>query len=122
MQPDQRNDKLSEQSALIIETMLQRDLLKRYPNARDLIEDLEVCIANRKRPAGSHSVPLPHAKPEIDLSRIATGTFGGNGGESVQVVRKEAEGPLSNPLVMTMVVLLALSIAANLGALLAWLL
>ncbi len=122
VQPDQRNDKLSEQSALIIETMLQRDLLKRYPNARDLIEDLEVCIANRKRPAGSHSVPLPHAKPEIDLSRIATGTFGGNGGESVQVVRKEAEGPFSNPLVMTIMVLLGLSIAANLGALLAWLL
>jgi serine/threonine-protein kinase len=115
--PDQRNPQIDEDTALIIETMLQRDLLKRYRTARELIEDLETCLANRKLPAGADRAPLPHAKPDVDLTTISTSTYSGGrgsgGGDAVQPVRKDPQGLFSNPIVVTLIVALALSIVLN---------
>lgn len=114
--PDQRNPQIDEDTALIVETMLQRDLLKRYRTARELIEDLETCIANRRLPAGSERTPLPHAKPDVDLTTISTSTYSGGrgaGGEAVQPVRKDPQGLFANPVVVVLAVALALSVALN---------
>ena len=103
--PDHLNPQISGGTALIIETMLAKDVRDRYRNARDLIKDIDLVLAGNEP---------EFAKPAVDIAAIATAV---QTGEPVTVVRKDDGGILSNPVVLTLVALLAASVIGNVALL-----
>ena len=81
--------------------MLAKDPLHRYHNATDLIHDIDLVLAG-KQPE--------FARPLVDIATIASAV---DEQEPVQIVRKESGGILSNPLVLTLVAFLTLSVLGN---------
>jgi serine/threonine protein kinase len=107
--PDHVNPQVSAGTALVIETMLKKDPRERYTRASDLVRDLELVIAGQDP---------EFAKPAVDISTIATAVEA-TSAQPVEIVRKESTSPFSNPVVLTIVVVMALSLVGNLALLLA---
>ena len=99
--PDHVNPQISAGTALIIETMLAKDVRDRYRNARELIKDIDLVLAGQEP---------EFAKPAVDIAAITTAVAAQ---EPVEIVRKEQGGIFSNPVVLTLVALLAASVLAN---------
>jgi serine/threonine-protein kinase len=101
--PDHLNPQLSAGTALIIETMLAKDLRDRYRNARDLINDIDLVLAGKDP---------EFAKPAVDIGAIATAVQV-TAQDPVEIVRKNSESPFASPLVLSLVAVLALSLIGN---------
>jgi len=99
--PDHLVREIPPEVAQIIEKMLAKDPLHRYHNATDLIHDIDLVLAG-KQPE--------FARPLVDIATIASAV---DEQEPVQIVRKESGGILSNPLVLTLVAFLTLSVLGN---------
>lgn len=99
--PDHVNPQISAGTALVIETMLAKDVRDRYRNARELIKDLELVIAGKEPEI---------AKPAVDIAAITTAVAAN---EPVEIVRKTSDSPLANPTVLTLIALLAASVIGN---------
>ncbi|MFM1823310.1 MAG: Serine/threonine-protein kinase PknB [Planctomycetota bacterium] len=107
--PDHVIPQISGGTALIIETMLKKDPRERYARAADLVRDLELVLSGQEP---------EFAKPAVDIATIATAVEA-TASQPVAIVRKESTSPFSNPVVMTLVVVMALSLVGNLALLLA---
>ena len=107
--PDHVIPQISGGTALVIETMLKKDPRERYARAADLVRDLELVLAGQEP---------EFAKPAVDISTIATAVEA-TASQPVAIVRKDSTSPFSNPVVMTLVVVMALSLVGNLALLLA---
>ena len=101
--PDHLNPQISAGTALIIETMLAKDVRDRYRNARDLIKDIDLVLAGQDP---------EFAKPALDIGAIATAVQA-SAQEPVEIVRRNSDGPLSNPLVLSLIAFLTLSVLGN---------
>ncbi len=101
--PDHINPQLSSGTALIIETMLAKEIRDRYKNARDLIRDIDLVLAGQEP---------EFAKPAVDIVAIATAVQA-SADNPLTVVRHGGESPFSNPMVLGLVGLLAASVLAN---------
>jgi serine/threonine-protein kinase len=101
--PDHLNPQLSAGTALIIETMLAKDLRDRYRNARELINDIDLVLAGKDP---------EFAKPAVDIGAIATAVQA-TAQDPVEIVRKNSESPFASPLVLSLVAILALSLIGN---------
>ncbi len=101
--PDHVNPQISAGTALIIETMLAKDVRDRYRNARDLIKDIDLVLAGRDP---------EFAKPAVDIAAIATAVQA-TAGEPLEVVRKDSDSPFANPMVLTLIALLSASVIGN---------
>jgi hypothetical protein len=97
------NPQISAGTALIIETMLAKDVRDRYRNARDLIKDIDLVLAGRDP---------EFAKPAVDIAAIATAVQA-TAGEPLEVVRKDSDSPFANPMVLTLIALLSASVIGN---------
>jgi serine/threonine-protein kinase len=101
--PDHLNPQISAGTALIIETMLAKDVRDRYRNARDLIKDIDLVLAGQDP---------EFAKPALDIGAIATAVQA-SAQEPVEIVRRNSDGPLSNPLVLSLIAFLTMSVVGN---------
>lgn len=101
--PDHLNPQLSAGTALIIETMLAKDLRDRYRNARELINDIDLVLAGKDP---------EFAKPAVDIGAIATAVQA-TAQDPVEIVRKNSESPFASPLVLSLVAILAVSLIGN---------
>jgi len=99
--PDHVNPQISAGTALIIETMLAKDTRDRYRNARELIKDIDLVLAGQEP---------EFAKPAVDIAAITTAV---SAQEPVEIVRKDRGGIFSNPVVLTLIALLAASVIGN---------
>ena len=99
--PDHVNPQISASTALIIETMLAKDTRDRYRNARELIKDIDLVLAGQEP---------EFAKPAVDIAAITTAV---GAQEPVEIVRKDRGGIFSNPVVLTLIALLAASVIGN---------
>ncbi len=107
--PDHLNPQISAGTALIIETMLAKDVRDRYRNARDLIKDIDLVLAGGDP---------EFAKPALDIAAITTAVQA-SAQDPIEIVRKEPSGIMSNPVVLTLGALLAASVIGNIALLLA---
>ena len=101
--PDHLNPQISAGTALIIETMLKKDARDRYQNAKQLLRDLDLVLSGQEP---------EFAKPNVDLSTIAT-AVNGAGAAPAPVVRKEQGGLLASPMMIALIVIATLSVVAN---------
>jgi hypothetical protein len=101
--PDHLNPQLSAGTALMIETMLAKDVRDRYRNARELINDIDLVLAGKDP---------EFAKPAVDIGAIATAVQA-TAQDPVEIVRKNSESPFASPLVLSLVAILALSLIGN---------
>jgi len=102
--PDHLNPQVSAGAALIIETMLKKDARDRYQNAKQLLRDLDLVIAGQEP---------EFAKPQVDLSTIATSVNGGAAAQPASVVRKDHGALLASPMMIALVAIATLSVIAN---------
>jgi len=97
--PDHVNPQISAGTALIIETMLKKDSRDRYQNATALVRDIDLVLAGKDP---------EFAKPSVDIEAIATAVQAG-AQEPVAIVRKDSNSMFANPMVLTLIALLAAS-------------
>ncbi len=102
--PDHLNPQISAGTALIIETMLAKNIRDRYRNARDLIKDIDLVLAGKEP---------EFAKPAVDIAAIATAVQA-TADDPLTVVRRGNDNPFANPAVLALVALLAASVVGNL--------
>jgi serine/threonine protein kinase len=103
--PDHINPKISGGSAQVIEMMMAKNPAERYQNVTDLLTDLDLIAEGQ---------PPHFARKNLDLSDVATSIT-----DSIMtapvVIEKKKEGPslFDSPVVMIVMVLLGISILAN---------
>ena len=102
--PDHLNPQISAGTALIIETMLKEDARDRYQDARQLLRDIDL-VLNGQDPE--------FAKPQLDLSTIATTVTGASGSTTPRPVRKDPAGRMSNPMLLVLAVVATISVVVN---------
>ena len=102
--PDHLNPQISAGTALIIETMLKKDARDRYQDARQLLRDIDL-VLNGQDPE--------FAKPQLDLSTIATTVTGASGSTTPRPVRKDPAGRMSNPMLLVLAVVATISVVVN---------
>ncbi len=109
--PDHVNPKLSAGCAQVIEMMMAKNQKERYGSAADLLEDLEL-IAQNKSPHFANrgfslpDLPQPHPVPAVGTRVVTT---------------HRAEPVTSNPLFMTVLIIMIVSVLANMVGLAVWL-
>ncbi len=105
--PDHINPELSAGCAQVIEMMMAKKVDDRYPNATDLLEDLEL-IARGEPPHFAHR-SLDHAAITEAITDVATVPA------IPETVRQSErpKNPLSHPLVLAIVVALVMSLIVN---------
>jgi serine/threonine protein kinase len=102
--PDQVNSSLSGGISMVVEMMMAKDPKERYQRASDLIEDLDL-IAKGDAPN--------HARPKLEHALHTVGTVEGEDREIAITEAPRTTGPWLTPFGIAVLVLLALSIAAN---------
>lgn len=102
--PDQVNPSLSNGISMVVEMMMAKDPKERYQRATDLIEDLDLVLKG-EAPA--------HARPKLEHALGSVGTVEGQEQEVTIAAAPAAPSPWSTPVGIAVLVLLALSVAAN---------
>ena len=101
--PDHLNPQLSANAAIVIETMLKKDARERYQNAKQLLRDLDLVLAEQEP---------EFAKPHVDLSTIATAVNGATP-QPAAVVRRDPRGALASSMMLVLIAVATLSVVGN---------
>ena len=104
--PDHLNPDISSGIALVIEMMMAKSAADRYRSANELIEDLEL-VSNGEEPR--------HARPAVDVASVISTMQDPAASEPPPTrVSRPNNGISGNPVSMTMVAILVLSVLLNL--------
>ena len=104
--PDHLNPDISSGLALVIEMMMAKSAADRYRSANELLEDLEL-VSRGEEPR--------HARPAVDVaSVISTMQDSPESEPAPTVVSRPGSGIANNPVSMTLLVILAISVLVNL--------
>ncbi|MCH2162150.1 MAG: serine/threonine protein kinase [Phycisphaerales bacterium] len=103
--PDHLNPEISSGLALVIEMMMAKSHSERYRSASELLEDLEL-VSNGEQPR--------YARPAVDVaSVISTMHEPGETATPPTRIKRSNSGVTGNPVSMTMVALLVISVLLN---------